>query len=113
MISLLTLALSLSFCILSVQAFEVITSDARQCNWMNIQVSGGDARTPYRALIVPLSPLPLSNAAGRTYEVPFDGPLYYSIDGYIRYPVGTEVLTLVSAISFVLSFGGRFQAGKC
>jgi len=108
MISLLTLGLTLSFCILdllSVQAFNgtVAPSSARQCNWINIRVSGEDARPPYRALIVPLGPLPLSNAGSRIYEVPFDGPLYYSVDAYVRYPVGTEVLPLVSVVS-VCSF---------
>ena len=101
MISLLTLGLP--FCILdllSVQAFEAVSPTARQCSWMNIRVSGGDAITPYRALIIPMGPLPLSNEASRIYEVPFDGRDYYSVDSYIRYPVGTEVLPLVSVISF-------------
>ena len=118
MITLLTLGLSLSFRILdlpSIQAFEVITSDAKQCNWMNIRVSGEDAITPYRALMVPLGPLPLSNVASRIYEVPFSGPNYYSVDGYIRYPVGTEVLPLVSVISIALldTFVPSFGRGRC
>lgn len=82
-------------------------SPPQQCGNLTINVSGGGV-PPYRVLIIPFGPTPLSNfvEARRILDIPFEGNST-ELTFQLKYPQNSQLVAVVSE-PFILSFFSSF-----
>lgn len=71
----------------------------KQCGTVTIDITGNDGRPPYRALVVPDGPNPLSGNEVRTImDIPFDANAT-SVSFKLKYPANGRLVTVISDAS--------------
>lgn len=71
----------------------------KQCGTVTIDITGSGGQPPYRALVIPTGPNPLSGNEVRTLmDVPFDANAT-SLSFQLKYPAHAGLVVVVSSIS--------------